>query len=426
VSSEEERKLANLKRRASREATAEKRKSQVCKVISLKIDESSLSDLQAEFLKMSFVEAKWIWNEAVSSEDIYKHSTKGNAVTHLDKDGNKVESELRFIGSDVKQELHKQIISNIKTLSTLKKQGKKVGRIGFKSEINSLNLRQCGTSYKFKSHRQVVIAPTKVGGKSFRIFGGDQLFSRSGKLKFELANAKLIHNAGGYFLNVTCFSKKQVKKTKGDLGIDLGISSTVTTSDGRKFNVSVQESDRLKKLQRKFARQQKGSRRRYRTLLKIRREYLKMGNRKKDMANKICHELLQHSIYMQDENITGWKKLFGRQVQRSALGLIKAKLKANAVVCLSRWEPTTKLCTSCGQVHKLTLTDRRFVCDCGVDMDRDVHAAMNMIVMGKKQIGQELPEFTLVETLSDFRSPWVSEAGVGETRRSRKENPIEA
>ena len=85
---------------------------------------------------------------------------------------------------------------------------------------------------------------------------------------------------------------------------------------------------------------------------------------------------------MQDENISGWKYWFGRQVHHSVLGRVKAKLKPIAHV-LSRWEPTTKLCTNCGTLHDIKLSDRRFICDCGVDMDRDIHAAQNMIAIFK-------------------------------------------
>ena len=61
-------------------------------------------------------------------------------------------------------------------------------------------------------------------------------------------------------------------------------------------------------------------------------------SRKRDTANKIVHELLGHEhVYMQDENISGWHKgLFGRTVQHSVLGLIKAKLiKHERVTVLS-------------------------------------------------------------------------------------------
>ena len=60
----------------------------------------------------------------------------------------------------------------------------------------------------------------------------------------------------------------------------------------------------------------------------MRKAYQILSNKKQDAANKIVHGLLKHEhVYMQDENLSGWHKgLFGRTVQHSVLGLIKAKL----------------------------------------------------------------------------------------------------
>ena len=68
----------------------------------------------------------------------------------------------------------------------------------------------------------------------------------------ELANANLIKRPGGYYLKVTCFiNKDNFKKiqTNGkEIGLDFGIKTNITTSEGEKLDVSVEESERLKKL----------------------------------------------------------------------------------------------------------------------------------------------------------------------------------
>ena len=90
---------------------------------------------------------------------------------------------------------------------------------------------------------------------------------------------------------------------------------------------------------------------------------------------------------MQDENLTGWRNgLFGRTVQHSVLGLIKAKLiKHERVTVLSSREPTTKYCPLCGKLKKdITLANRVYECECGYHEDRDIHAARNMILLAKK------------------------------------------
>jgi putative transposase len=320
----------------------------------------------------------------------------------------------------MKQSVVDELKSNVKTLSTLKKKGKRIGAIQFKREVTSINLKQYGTTYKIVNRRKIKIQ--NVPGE-IKAFGLEQIYSNAGKLKFELANAKILKTPLGYFLAITCYSTKKERLCSGEIGLDFGVSTAITFSDGRKFNASVQETDRLKRLQRKFSRQQKGSKRRFKTLNLIKREYQKLTNRKNDIENKICHEILKFKdIYMQDENLSGWKSRFGKKIQHSVLGRIKAKIKPKATYVLSRWEPTTKLCVHCGQLHKLTLADRIFACDCGAEPeDRDIHAAKNMIAMSKlKLVGQELSEFTLVETLSDSIRSRTMKAEVVETRRSER------
>ena len=113
-----------------------------------------------------------------------------------------------------------------------------------------------------------------------------------------MANANLIHKPDGYYLKVTCYidkSKMNSNNTNGkEIGIDFGIHTNITTSEGEKLDVSVEESERLKMLQRKLQRQTKGSNNRYKTIKQIRRQYLKLTNKKKDKANKIVHKLKQY------------------------------------------------------------------------------------------------------------------------------------
>ena len=149
----------------------------------------------------------------------------------------------------------------------------------------------------------------------------------------EYANANLLKKPDGYYLKVTCYiDKNKMPKTKTndrEIGLDFGIKTNITTSEGGKLDVSIEESERLKMLQRKLQRQVKGSNNRYKTIKQIRREYLNLSNVKKDKANKIVHELKQYNcIVIQDEQISNWhkKKGMSRTIQHSCMGLIKSKL----------------------------------------------------------------------------------------------------
>lgn len=102
---------------------------------------------------------------------------------------------------------------------------------------------------------------------------------------------------------MTCFINKEnfkeQKKNGKEIGLDFGIKSNITTSEGEKLDVSIQESDRLKTLQRELFRRVKGSKNRNKTIKLIQREYQKLSNKKQDKANKIVSKLKQYDrIYM--------------------------------------------------------------------------------------------------------------------------------
>ena len=132
---------------------------------------------------------------------------------------------------------------------------------------------------------------------------------------------------------MTCFINKEnfkpVKTNGKEIGLDFGVKTSITTSEGEKFDLTVEESDRLKKLQREMFRRKKGSNNRRKTIKLIQREYQKLSNRKEDKANKVVHELKQYScIVMQDEQLSNWQKgRFGKAIAHGCLGRVKAKLK---------------------------------------------------------------------------------------------------
>ena len=130
----------------------------------------------------------------------------------------------------------------------------------------------------------------------------------------EYANAKLVKKPSGIYLMLTCYIQKHEEKEytdeKPDLGIDFGIKAAITTSEGDAFVITVREPERLKGLERKLARQKKGSRGWHGTKRRIRREYERLANRRRAKANQVYHDIVtgRKLVVMQDENIKGWHK----------------------------------------------------------------------------------------------------------------------
>ena len=369
----------------ARRATAMKRKFQTCKTFKFKINRSSLNKLQKEQIKMIFVEAKWIYNYLLSHTDgLFDIKTKYkelNKITHLDKDRNEIDVDIKYLGSSIKQEMIQRICNQIKGLSTLKKRGHTVGSLKYKSEINSIPLKQYSITHFIRGNK------FKIQGikKDIRVSGLKQLSKYN---NIDYANAKLLYDGYDYFISLTCyFDKENVNRTYSNklLGIDMGINTTITCSNSDKIDVLVGESERLNKLQARLAKKVKHSNGWYKTISLIRKEYAHINNIKNDKANKIVSKLLSENelIIIQDEQISAWhsEEHMSNKVQHSILGRVKYKLmNSDRVVVLDKWFPTTKFCSNCYTKIDIGLDERTFACpNCGTIEDRDIHAANNMI-----------------------------------------------
>ena len=208
--------------------------------------------------------------------------TDFHEITYLDKDKNIVNYELKYLRSSSKQTIHARMISNEKTIRTLIKKGLQThGGLKFKSELMCIPLKN--TDWKFKSENKVWI--TGIKGKV--LVRGTRQFNRN---EVEFANANLIKKPDGYYLKITVYTdKEKVKQTNKNnriLGLDFGIKTNITTSEGTKIDISIEESDRLKSLQKKMQRQKRGSNNRYKTIKKLKIAYQKQIQQKQDKANK--------------------------------------------------------------------------------------------------------------------------------------------
>ena len=379
-------KTKNERIREKGRMTRERHSTMDCHVYQLKINLSKLNKKQKEQLKMMFVEGKRLKNHILNECESNNISVFDYQVPHAhekikykNKDGEFVDYELEYIGSQMAQDVLKDIRANQKTIIRLTKNKlQKGGKLKYCSEMRVLNLRQYGTTYKFKGQHKL-----RIQGISGFVYvrGGNQFWKIHG---IELANAKLLNTPSGYYISITTYQPKQ-QKTFNDktIAFDFGCQTSITDNYGNKTILSVEESEHMKTLQRKLQRQTKGSNNRFKTICQIRKCYQQMMNKKKDIVNKFVHGIKNYShIIIQDEQISKWKqdKRMSRKIHHSCLGLLKSKLKQleNCVV-LDKDIPTTKVCMNCGKIHEMDLSDRTFICDCGIRMDRDVHAANNMI-----------------------------------------------
>lgn len=370
--------------------TFKRRSGQVCRTFELKVNKSRLNREQEEALRMLFIEAKWCYNYLLdrtrnNGADVFEFDYREfSRITHKDKDMNDVEVDIRFLTSSLKADIVDSMRARVKTLAKLKKKGRKVGPLRFKSEYTSLKFKQNGVTHKIVSGNRIKLQGIK---KPVPVNGMKQLSKYGGSM--EVTSAVLNSSAGDYYIYLTVYYGKEEHDTQYAnriAGIDMGCQTSLTLSDGTKINALVEEGEPIKRLQRRIKRQKKGSNNRRKTILKLRKAYRNVTNKKDDAANKIVSGILKENetVVIQDEQLNSWKKRHGKKVQHGILGRVKSKLKASdRVFVLNRFVPTTKFCHDCGKTHDgISLWDRTFVCpSCGSSYDRDVHAAQNMVWM---------------------------------------------
>lgn len=412
--------------KASMAETHARRKSQICRVFELKI--SIRHNPKSMFEKMSqcFKEAKWVINDMLSlSKDNPNNSifdykyTEHKDVVHYDKDKNPVHSPITLPSV-----LHRATVAQKKTdiinIAKAKKKGFKVGALKFKRQVDCIPI--------ITGFTQIIdgCRITIPGFKKIRVNGLNQLHQFE---QFEIADAKLVCKASGYYVKISIMLPKSSRKhSNREVGLDFGIKDSITTSNGDKYNCKEQESERLKYLSRMLNRHktEKGSKRRWRCKCQLAREYEHLANKRKDIANKIYNRLVTDYdvIYFQDEQIKNWHKgWFGKSVQSSCLGSLKQRLialeESGRSFKISKWEPTTKLCPMCGCINHPTLADRIYKCDCGYIMDRDTHSARVVLMIGSSKRA-ECVEHASAEVAASMPSSSAGLAQVAPSKRKLK------
>ena len=292
----------------TRKETKSRRSSMVIKVLSFNIQKNKLSKDKKFYLKTLFLEAKYYYNyliylsqqsvtdnygNTVYPYNLFEFNTKSNQILVYENSSNSyLPYELKFLSSQVKQELLKKIQSSIKSLSKAKSKGRKIGHLKFKSFVN-LPLKQFNNSFYLSDNgKKLSLQGNKKS--SFHLVRNKNLTQLSKELNLnfnsqislkklidlniiEIANAELAssYKKDTYFFNLTVYFNPQYLKKANlfqgtklsqedtslisqlNLGLDAGIASEQTINIGETFSsisinsrnpVNKAQSNKLKKL----------------------------------------------------------------------------------------------------------------------------------------------------------------------------------
>ncbi|MEM3895627.1 RNA-guided endonuclease TnpB family protein [Thermofilum sp.] len=216
-----------------------------------------------------------------------------------------------------------------------------------------------------------------------------------------------------YYASIQYETDEELPKGVGTIGIDMGIKSFLTTSDGLQvepLNVLKKMEKQLKRQQKKLSRKIKGSNNWRKQVVKVQKIYQHIRDARTDFNHKVSTAIAKHygTVVIEDLNIQGmvrnhriaksmsdqgWYQF--KQMLAYKLGWRRAEL-----IEIGRFEPSSKMCSNCGNIkHDLKLSDRMYHCDvCGFSIDRDLNAAINILNMGMIKVGRGTPEFTPVES----------------------------
>jgi putative transposase len=268
---------------------------------------------------------------------------------------------------------------------------------------------------KFKSKKKSILK-FPIRNDRFRFKKDFVQIEKIGKVKFQTnynipvakyinPRIKYINNKWILTFSVECESQAR-ELTDESMGIDLGVKDLATVAYGDECLAfhNINKSKRMKKLNSKLKHLQRNVSRKYRAngnyektnnIIKLEAQikelYYHISCIRKNYLHQTTHkliELLPKRIVMEDLNVNGMMKnrCLARVIQEQCFSefirQMKYKCERNGIelVQVSRFFPSSKACSCCGQIKKdLKLSDRVYKCDCGNVIDRDYNAAINLM-----------------------------------------------
>ena len=205
-----------------------------------------------------------------------------------------------------------------------------------------------------------------------------------------------------YFVSILIENNKELPNKKAvkpitSIGIDVGLKTFATLSDGSQFHSPKFLREQLRRLrieQRKLRRKfKKGVKEQsngfYKQKLIVANLHEKIANRRKDFLQKTSTAIIKQydTICLEDLNIKGMQQNSNIAISISDVSWYafaqmleyKANWYGKNIIYIGRFDPSSKICSTCGAINKeLKLSDRVWTCKCGVTHDRDKNAAINI------------------------------------------------
>jgi putative transposase len=218
-------------------------------------------------------------------------------------------------------------------------------------------------------------------------------------------------------------------QSKETIGVDLGINKMAVLSDSSYVESPKPLKKNLRRLaryQRKLKKKEFKSKNYFKQKTKVAKTHMRISNIRKDVLHKTTTYITKsfQKISIEDLHIKGMLKnhKLARAISDIGFGEFrrqleyKSEMRGNVLFVADRFFPSSKKCSSCGDINRdLTLKDRTYACPCGLSIDRDLNAALNLEKLINKNVRQALSELTPVEITEIF--------GFNKTQKTRIVEP---
>ncbi len=212
-----------------------------------------------------------------------------------------------------------------------------------------------------------------------------------------IVSATVSRVAGHWYASITVdmpeAPSQPPTENQGAVGIDLGVTTLATLSNGERFDGPKALRSSLKKLRRlgrDVSRKVKGSCNKAKAKLKLARLHTRIANVRREGLHQLTTSITRrfHTIVIEDLNVKGMlgNRCLARVIADTGFGVLRRQLEYKAawrggqIIVADRWYPSSKQCSCCGyKLEALALDVRRWPCpSCGILHDRDVNAAINL------------------------------------------------
>ncbi|NEO57388.1 MAG: IS200/IS605 family element transposase accessory protein TnpB [Okeania sp. SIO3B5] len=209
----------------------------------------------------------------------------------------------------------------------------------------------------------------------------------------KVKNVRISKRADSWYISFKYnFEPYPTEKVGETIGVDIGINTLATCSDGSKFaNVKAysQAKKRLVRHQRAVSKKVIGSKNRRKAVKKLAKLHKKVADIRADVLHKLTTWLAKNhsTIVIEDLNVSGMLKNHKLASAIADCGFYEFKRQltykcewyGSELVIADRYYPSSQICSNCGHQQKMPLHLRTYECsECGFEVDRDFNAAINL------------------------------------------------